>query len=71
MGRRLLADEPAFAAAIDELEAPFFEQVGFSLRTVLESGEPVVAIDRIQPVLVGMQLALTALWRANGSFRTP
>ena len=64
MGQELLADEPAFAAAVAELEPVFVEQVGFSLREVLESGEPVVGIDRIQPVLVGMQLALTDLWRA-------
>ena len=44
----------------------FVEQVGFSLREVLESGETVVGIDRIQPVLVGVQLALTALWRSYG-----
>ena len=25
-----------------------------------------VGIDRIQPVIVGMQLALTALWRSYG-----
>ena len=59
MGRQLLADEPAFAAAVAELEPVFVEQVGFSLRQVLAAGEPVVGIDRIQPVLVGMQLALT------------
>jgi phthiocerol/phenolphthiocerol synthesis type-I polyketide synthase B len=66
MGRRLLADEPAFAAAVAELDPVFTEQVGFSLRQVLESGETVVGIDRIQPVLVGVQLALTALWRSYG-----
>ena len=66
MGRRLLADEPAFAAAVAELEPVFVDQVGFSLRQVLDSGEQVVGIDRIQPVLVGMQLALTALWRSYG-----
>ncbi|GFG69355.1 phthiocerol/phenolphthiocerol synthesis polyketide synthase type I PpsD [Mycolicibacter senuensis] len=66
MGRQLLTEEPAFAAAVDELEPDFVAQVGFSLRGVLESGEPVVGIDRIQPVLVGMQLALTALWRSHG-----
>jgi acyl transferase domain-containing protein/acyl carrier protein len=66
MGRRLLAEEPAFAAAVAELEPDFVAQVGFSLREVLESGEPVVGIARIQPVLVGMQLALTALWRSYG-----
>ena len=66
MGRRLLADEPAFAAAVADLDPVFTEQVGFSLRDVLESGETVVGIDRIQPVLVGIQLALTALWRSYG-----
>jgi phthiocerol/phenolphthiocerol synthesis type-I polyketide synthase D len=66
MGRQLLAEEPAFAAAVDELEPAFVEQVGFSLRDVLVAGEPVVGIERIQPVLVGMQLALTALWRSYG-----
>ena len=66
MGRRLLAEEPAFAAAVGELETAFAEQAGFSLREVLESGEPVIGIDRIQPVLVGLQLALTALWRSHG-----
>jgi len=66
MGRLLLADEPAFAAAIADLEPVFVEQVGFSLQQVLESGEQVVGIDRIQPVLVGMQLALTELWRSYG-----
>src|SRR5829696_1458070 len=66
MGRQLLADEPAFAAAVAELEPIFVEQVGFSLRGVLDAGEPLVGIDRIQPVLVGMHLALTELWRSYG-----
>ena len=66
MGQRLLTEEPAFAAAIDELEPVFVAQVGFSLRDVLVAGETVVGIERIQPVLVGMQLALTALWRSYG-----
>jgi phthiocerol/phenolphthiocerol synthesis type-I polyketide synthase D len=66
MGRQLLADEPAFAAAIDALEPVFVDKVGFSLRHVLEVGEPLTGIARIQPVLVGMQLALTALWRSYG-----
>ncbi|ABM13927.1 beta-ketoacyl synthase [Mycolicibacterium vanbaalenii PYR-1] len=66
MGRRLLADEPAFAAAVDELEPDFVAAAGFSLRDVLTSGETVVGIDRIQPVLVGVQLALTKLWQSYG-----
>ena len=66
MGRQLLADEPAFAAAVAVLEPVFVEQVGFSLRQVLADGEPLVGIERIQPVLVGVQLALTELWRSYG-----
>jgi len=66
MGRQLLTDEPAFAAAVAELEPVFVAQAGFSLQQVLAGGEPVTGIDHIQPVLVGMQLALTALWRSYG-----
>jgi phthiocerol/phenolphthiocerol synthesis type-I polyketide synthase A len=66
MGRQLLADEPAFAAAVDELEPSFVEHVGFSLRQVLADGEPVAGDARVQPVLLGLQLALTALWRSYG-----
>ncbi len=66
MGRRLLVDEPVFASAIDRLDPVFRAQVGFSLRSVLEAGEAIEGIDRIQPVLVGVQLALVELWRSYG-----
>ena len=65
MGRQLLADEPAFAAAVAELEPDFVAEVGFSLHDVLAGGDELTGIDRIQPVLVGLQLALTALWRSH------
>jgi phthiocerol/phenolphthiocerol synthesis type-I polyketide synthase D len=64
MGRQLLADEPVFAAAVAELEPDFVAQLGFSLRDVLANGEPVEGSVRVQSVLVGIQLALTALWRS-------
>ena len=66
MGRQLLADEPAFAAAVAELEPVFVEQVGFSLQQVLADGEPVSGDARVQPVIMGLQLALTELWRSYG-----
>jgi phthiocerol/phenolphthiocerol synthesis type-I polyketide synthase A len=66
MGRRLLADEPVFAAAVADLEPLFVAETGFSLQEVIARGEPVSGIERIQPVLVGMQLALTTLWRSYG-----
>ena len=66
MGRQLLVDEPVFAAAIAELEPVFVEQVGFSLWQVIADGEPVSGDARVQPVLMGLQLALTELWRSYG-----
>ena len=66
MGRQLLADEPAFAAAVAALEPDFVEQVGFSLHQVLAAGEPVTGDARVQPVIMGLQLALTELWRSHG-----
>ena len=66
MGRQLLADEPAFAAAVAQIEPVFVEEVGFSLQQVLANGEPVSGDSRVQPVLMGVQLALTELWRSYG-----
>ena len=66
MGRQLLADEPVFAAAIADIESEFVEHVGFSLRNVIADGLPVSGDAQVQPVLMGLQLALTALWRSYG-----
>ncbi|KAA1251687.1 acyltransferase domain-containing protein [Mycobacterium simiae] len=66
MGRQLLADEPAFAAAVADLEPAFVEQAGFSLHEVLSDGKELVGIEQIQLGLIGMQLALTELWRSAG-----
>ena len=66
MGRQLLVDEPVFARAIAELEPVFVEQVGFSLWQVITGGEPVSGDAQVQPVLMGLQLGLTELWRSYG-----
>ena len=66
MGRQLLVDEPVFAAAIAQLEPAFAEQVGFSLWQVIHDSESVSGDARVQPVLMGLQLALTELWRSYG-----
>jgi phthiocerol/phenolphthiocerol synthesis type-I polyketide synthase B len=66
MGRRLLVDEPVFAAAIAQLEPAFVEQVGFSLWQVIADSQPVSGDAQVQPVLMGLQLALTELWRSYG-----
>ncbi|MDT5332121.1 MAG: phthiocerol/phenolphthiocerol synthesis type-I polyketide synthase [Mycobacterium sp.] len=66
MGRQLLVDEPVFATAVNELEPTFLEHMGFSLRQVIAGGEPVSGDAQVQPVLMGLQLALTQLWRSYG-----
>ena len=66
MGRQLLADEPVFAAAIADIESAFVEHVGFSLQKVIADGQPVSGDAQVQPVLMGLQLALTELWRSYG-----
>ncbi|AXN49099.1 type I polyketide synthase [Mycobacterium marinum] len=66
MGRQLLADEPAFAAAVAELEPVFVAEAGFSLHDVLANGTELVGIEQIQLGLIGMQLTLTELWRSYG-----
>lgn len=66
MGRQLLTDEPAFARALAVLEPAFVEHVGFSLWQVISAGEPVSGDAQVQPVLMGLQLALTELWRSYG-----
>ena len=66
MGRQLLADEPAFAAAVADLEPAFVTEVGFSLQQVLAEGQPVSGDAQVQPVILGLQLALTEVWRSYG-----
>ena len=66
MAQRLLADETAFAQALAEIEPVFVEQVGFSLYDVIANGEPISGDAQAQPVLMGLQLALTELWRSYG-----
>ena len=66
MGQELLADEPVFAEAIAELDPIFVEQVGFSLQQIIADGEAISGDAQVQPVLMGLQLALTELWRSYG-----
>ncbi|OBG09034.1 hypothetical protein A5771_02160 [Mycolicibacter sinensis] len=66
MGRRLLVDEPVFAAAVDQLEPVFVREVGFSLREVIAQGAEISGDAQVQPVIMGLQLALVALWRSYG-----
>ena len=42
------------------------KKLGFSLRDILAGGETVSGDAQVQPVLMGLQLALTELWRSYG-----
>lgn len=66
MGRRLLAEEPVFAAAVDKLDGLLAPLCGLSLYDRLASGAPLDRVEVVQPVLFGTQLALAELWRAQG-----
>ncbi|WP_028809752.1 type I polyketide synthase [Streptomyces sp. 351MFTsu5.1] len=62
MGRRLLTEEPAFAAAVEKLDA----ECGLSLYERLASGCALDRLEVAQPVLFGLQVALAELWRSYG-----
>ncbi|MFJ4205348.1 beta-ketoacyl synthase N-terminal-like domain-containing protein [Streptomyces sviceus] len=62
MGRRLLAEEPAFAAAVEKIDA----ECGLSLYDRLASGSELDRLEVAQPVLFGLQVALAELWRSYG-----
>ncbi|MER5448593.1 type I polyketide synthase [Streptomyces sp. NPDC002764] len=66
MGRRLLAEEPAFAAAVEKTDAQLAAECGFSLYDHLASGGELGRLEVAQPVLFGVQVALAELWRAHG-----
>ncbi|MFF9803662.1 acyltransferase domain-containing protein [Streptomyces coeruleorubidus] len=66
MGRRLLTEEPAFAAAVEKLDPQLAPECGLSLYDHLSSGAGLDRLDVAQPVLFGVQLALAELWRSYG-----
>jgi polyketide synthase 13 len=67
MARRLLAEEPVFAEALDRLEALIRRHAaGLSLRACLEPDADLTRPSVVQPVLFGLQVALAAMWRAHG-----
>ncbi|MFE7275869.1 beta-ketoacyl synthase N-terminal-like domain-containing protein [Streptomyces sp. NPDC057623] len=67
MGRRLLAEEPAFAAAVEKLDPQLAAECGgLSLYDQLASGTGLDRLETAQPLLFGVQLALAELWRSYG-----
>ena len=66
MGAGLLATEPQFAATVAELEPLIAGESGFSVTAALTAPDTVTGIDRIQPTVFAVQVALAAAMRARG-----
>jgi phthiocerol/phenolphthiocerol synthesis type-I polyketide synthase A len=68
MGRRLLACEPAFAAAVEKLAPVLSAECGIALPELLGGCTPddLRRVETAQPLLYGTQLALAELWRFYG-----
>ncbi len=66
MGAELLAGEPAFAATLAELEPLVAKEAGFSVSEAISAPETVTGIDRIQPAIFAMQVALAATMKSYG-----
>jgi polyketide synthase 5 len=66
MGAGLLAAEPVFAATIAELEPLIAQESGFSVTEAISSSETVTGIDRVQPTIFAMQVALAATMKSYG-----
>ena len=65
MGRELLGTEPAFAAVLDELAPVFAEEIGFTPRQVLLSGD-LDEVSQIQAMIFAMQVGLAEVLRGYG-----
>ncbi|MCB0933700.1 MAG: type I polyketide synthase [Mycobacterium sp.] len=66
MGAELMASEPAFAATIAELEPLIAAESGFSITETLLASETVTGIERIQPSIFAMQVAMAAAMKSHG-----
>ncbi|GIF72092.1 type I polyketide synthase [Asanoa siamensis] len=65
MGRELLAEEPVFAAAIDDLGDIFRAELGWTPREAIVSGGPWTAAH-IQALTFAIQVGLAEVWRSRG-----
>jgi polyketide synthase 5 len=66
MGVELLTGEPVFAANIAQVEPLIAEESGFSVTEAISSFETVTGIDRVQPTIFAMQVALAATMKSYG-----
>ncbi len=66
MGTELLASEPVFAATIGQLEPIIAAESAFSVIEAMTSPETVTGIDRVQPTIFAIQVALAATLKSYG-----
>ena len=66
MGAELLANEPVFAATIARIEPLIATESGFSVTEAISATEVVTGIDRVQPTIFAMQVALADTMKAYG-----
>ena len=66
MGAGLLASEPVFAATIAAIEPVIQQESGFSVTEAITAPQTVTGIDRVQPTLFAMQVALAATAKSYG-----
>ena len=66
MGAELLATEPVFAATIATIEPIIQAESGFSVSQAISAPQTVTGIDRVQPTLFAMQVALAETMKSYG-----
>jgi polyketide synthase 5 len=66
MGAELLAREPVFAATVAELEPLIAREAGFSVTGAMTAPDTVTGIDRVQPTIFALQVALAATMTSYG-----
>ena len=66
MGADLLANEPVFAATIAAAEPLIARESGFSVTEAMMAPEVVTGVDRVQPTLFAMQVAMAATMKSYG-----
>ncbi|MER5385555.1 SDR family NAD(P)-dependent oxidoreductase [Streptomyces sp. NPDC002688] len=65
MGRRLLKDSPVFSQSVARLDPTFASELGTSLSDLIRADQG-TSVDRVQPLLFGLQCALADTLRAHG-----
>ncbi len=66
MGAELLAREPVFAATIAAIEPLIAAESSFSVTEAMSAPETVTGIDKVQPTIFAMQVALAETMKSYG-----